>query len=96
MLSFRAFARLTTYRGRSRRPVWCPAWCREGLDRAPGGAVAWGVESRVMTVIPPRAAAHRVDPGARTHEADEGWSPTVPAFAPLYEIAGDHSLLRRT
>lgn len=96
MFSFRAFARLTTYRGRSRRPAWRPAWCREGLDRAPGGAVAWRVESRVMTVIPPLAAAHRVDPGARTNEADEGWSTTMAAFAPTYEIAGDQSLLRRT
>ncbi len=96
MFSFRAFARLTTYRGPSRRPVWCPAWCRGGLDRTPGGAVARGVESRVVAVIPPLAAAHRVDPGVRTHEADEGWSTTVPDFAPMYEIAGDHSLLRRT
>lgn len=96
MFSFRAFARLTTYRGRSRRPVWCPALCREGLDRAPRGAVAWGVESRVVTVIPPLAAAHRVDPEARTNEADEGWSTTVAAFALRYEIAGDHWLLRRT
>ena len=30
----------------------------EALDRAPDGAVAWGVESRVVTVITPLAAAH--------------------------------------